>query len=118
MKQQKPDPSDARLRPPCDGDERLVFQRNDLVSIRTQCIGGDNYILSSPTIRVPDVIGFTLRDALFTTEEDTRLKASKTADRLKVWKDHAFNAALEIPEQATTFTMNYKKFLLGMLLTA
>ncbi|KZT25740.1 hypothetical protein NEOLEDRAFT_337984 [Neolentinus lepideus HHB14362 ss-1] len=103
MKQQKPDPSEACLRPPCDGNDRLVFQRNDPVPIRTQCAGGDNHLFFSPTIRVPDVIGLTLRDALLTTEEDIRLKASKTVDLLKVWKDHAFNAALENPEEATTF---------------
>ncbi|KZT25737.1 hypothetical protein NEOLEDRAFT_1133265 [Neolentinus lepideus HHB14362 ss-1] len=103
MMQQKPDPSEARLRSPRGGDDRLIFQRNDPKPILSQYVGIDSYLLANPTIRVPDVIGLTLRDALLTTDENTRAKASETTDRLEVWKGQAFNAALEEPKQATTF---------------
>ncbi|KZT25961.1 hypothetical protein NEOLEDRAFT_1113837 [Neolentinus lepideus HHB14362 ss-1] len=99
MMREKPGRSETDLHAPRDGGDRLVFQCNDPMTIKTDHVGIDNYLLSSPTIRKPDVIGLALRDALLTAEVST----DGIMNWLEAWNSHAFGSALKVPKSRTTF---------------
>ncbi|KZT23026.1 hypothetical protein NEOLEDRAFT_579528 [Neolentinus lepideus HHB14362 ss-1] len=93
--------SEMGLRSPCDKGDRLIFQRSDPMQIRTPHMGIDRLLLSSPTIRVPDVVGLTHRDALLTTQGKESKLVPEVTDLS--WQKHAFEAALSPPKSAPTF---------------
>ncbi|KZT23021.1 hypothetical protein NEOLEDRAFT_579186 [Neolentinus lepideus HHB14362 ss-1] len=92
--------SEMGLRSPRDKGDRLVFQRSDPMQTHMDI---DNYPLSSgsPNVRVPDVIGLALRDALLTTQDQENKFMTEAMDLSKAWKKHAFETALLPPKDAS-----------------
>ncbi|TFK51583.1 hypothetical protein OE88DRAFT_1564233 [Heliocybe sulcata] len=102
MKRMRSD-SVAGLPAPSGDENRLVFRRHDPTPILSEHIGVDNYLLAGPTVRKPDVVGSTLRNALLTVKDNAKRQPMPGESWDKAWERYTNGLALSKPEIASSF---------------